>query len=84
MRDTERRQRHKTREKQTPRREPDVELDPRTLGSHSELKADTQLLSHPRHPNIKVLKMRASLSSSDIDPFPLFPQCPEWGLGCPE
>ena len=39
MRDTHReRQRHRQREKQTPCREPDVELDPRTLGSHPGLK----------------------------------------------
>ena len=48
MRDTEReRQRHRQRERQAPHREPDVGLDPKTLGSHSEPKADAQLLSHP-------------------------------------
>ena len=31
-------------------REPDVGLDPRTPGSHSELKADAQPLSHPGVP----------------------------------
>ena len=41
MRDTER-QRHGQREKQAPCRELDVRLDPRTLGSRLELKADTQ------------------------------------------
>ena len=46
MRDTERRQRHRQREKQAPRREPDMGLDPRTLGSCLEPKADIQLLSH--------------------------------------
>ena len=46
MRDTER-QRHRQREKQTPCREPDVGLDPWTLGLHPEPKADTQPLSHP-------------------------------------
>ena len=42
MRDTLRereRQRHRQREKQGPCREPDVGLDPRSLGSHSGLKA---------------------------------------------
>ena len=48
MRDTEReRQRHRQREKQAPCREPDGGLDPRTPGSHPELKADAHLLSHP-------------------------------------
>ena len=41
------RQRHRQREKQAPCREPDVGLDPGTPGSHSEPKADAQLLSHP-------------------------------------
>ena len=49
------RQRHRQREKQAPCREPDAGLDPRTLGSHPELKAGTQLLSHPGTPN-KTLK----------------------------
>ena len=34
------RQRHRQREKQAPHTEPDVELDPRTPGSHPEPKAD--------------------------------------------
>ena len=50
VRDTERRQRHRQREKQAPWREPDVELDPGTPGSHPELKADAQPLSHPGIP----------------------------------
>ena len=50
MRDTER-QRHRQREKQAPRREPNVELDPRAPGSCPELKADAQPLSHPGIPN---------------------------------
>ena len=41
MRDTEReRQRHRQREKQAPCGEPDAGLDPRTLGSCTEPKAD--------------------------------------------
>ena len=36
------RQRHRQREKQTPYREPDAGLDPRTPGSCPELKADAQ------------------------------------------
>ena len=39
-------QRYRQREKQTPCREPDAGLDPRTPGSHPEPKADTQPLSH--------------------------------------
>ena len=41
------RQRHRKREKQAPQEEPDVGLDPRTLESHPEPKADAPLLSHP-------------------------------------
>ena len=44
MRDTER-QRQK--EKEAPCKEPDVGLDPRTLGFYPKLKADSQLLSLP-------------------------------------
>ena len=40
------RQRHRQREKQAPCREPNVRLDPRTLGSQPGPKADTQPLSH--------------------------------------
>ena len=51
MRDTEReRYRHRQREKWAPCREPDVGLDPRTLGSYPEPKADAQPLSHPGIP----------------------------------
>ena len=52
----EERQRHRQREKQAPHREPDVGLDPRTRGSHPEPKADTQLLSLPGIPRLKLLK----------------------------
>ena len=51
MRGTERkRQRHRQREKPDPCREPDVGLDPRTLGSQPELKEDAQPVSHPSVP----------------------------------
>ena len=52
MRDTHERerQRHRQKKKQVPRRKPDAELHPRTLGSHLEPKADTQPLSHPGIP----------------------------------
>ena len=46
------RQRHRQREKQAPCREPDAELDPRTLGSQPELKADAQPLSYLGIPHI--------------------------------
>ena len=56
MRDTEReRQRHRQREKQAPCGEPDVGLDPRTLGSRPEPKADAQPLSHPGAPEWLIL-----------------------------
>ena len=38
------------REKQAPRGEPNMGLDPGTLGSQPELKADAQPLSHPGVP----------------------------------
>ena len=41
---------HSQREKQDPRRELDAGLDPRTLGSQPEPKADAQPLSHPGAP----------------------------------
>ena len=44
------RQRHMQREKQAPRREPDVGLDPRTPGSCPGPKAGAKLLSHPGIP----------------------------------
>ena len=48
MRDTEReRYRHRQREKWAPCREPDVGLDPGTLRSRPEPKADAQPLGHP-------------------------------------
>ena len=46
------RQRHRQREKQAPCREPDVGLDPKTLGSWPGLKAVAQPLSHPGIPRI--------------------------------
>ena len=49
------RQRHRQREKQAPCEEPDMGLNPRTPGSHPELKADAQLLSHPGVPYSQLL-----------------------------
>ena len=43
-------QRHRQREKQGLCGEPDVGLDPRTLGSRPELREDAQPLSHPGIP----------------------------------
>ena len=43
-------QRHRQREKQAPRRKPDVRLNPGTPGSRPEPKADAQPLSHPGVP----------------------------------
>ena len=51
IRDTQReRQRHRKREKQAPCGEPNMGLDPGTQGSHPELKADAQPLSHSGTP----------------------------------
>ena len=44
------RQRHRRREKQAPCREPDMGLDPGTLGSRPGPKAGAKLLSHPGIP----------------------------------
>ena len=52
MRDAEK-QRHRQREKKAPCGEPDVGLDPRTLGSLPEPKAVTQLPSYPGVPFFK-------------------------------
>ena len=53
MRDRER-QRHRQREKQAPCREPDVGLDPGTLGSCPGLKAGTKLVSHSGIPDLGI------------------------------
>ena len=50
MRDTHTEAKNRQREKQAPCREPNAELDPTTLGSHPESKADIQLLGHPGVP----------------------------------
>ena len=49
------RQKHKQREKQAPCKEPEAGFDPQTPGSHPELKADAQLLSHPGIPTYTYL-----------------------------
>ena len=46
--------RDRQREKQTPLGEPDVELDPRTLGSQPEPKANAQPLRHPGAPKVQI------------------------------
>ena len=46
------RQRHRQREKQAPHGDLEVELNPRTPGSPSKPKADTQPLSHPGVPQL--------------------------------
>ena len=52
MRDRERRQRHRQREKQVSCRKPNAGLHPGTPGSHPEPKADPQPLSYPDVPKI--------------------------------
>ena len=64
MRDGEtQRQRHRQREKQAPCREPNVGLDPRTLGSRPGPKAEAQLLSHPGVSINKILKENSLLGA---------------------
>ena len=48
------RQRHRQREKQTPPGKPNVGLDPKTLGSRTEPKADAQPPSHPGIPRLYI------------------------------
>ena len=73
-------------EKQAPRREPDVGLDPRTLGSRPEPKADAQLLSYPGDPLVFMKShniwqfafgdiLILSLLSTLFYLYPLFPLC---------
>ena len=52
MRQTERGRDAGQREKQAPCGEPDMGLNPGTLGSHPEPKTDAQLLSHPDVPEL--------------------------------
>ena len=68
MRDTERqrRQRHRQREKQAPHREPNVGLNPRTLGSRPDLKANAQPLSHPGVPEWRYLREEPNISGSRV------------------
>ena len=54
MRDTQREAENRQREKQAPRREPDVGLDPGSQ-DHDEPKAGAQLLSHPGIPKDYIL-----------------------------
>ena len=61
MRDTQRGQRHRQREKQAPHGEPDVGLDPETPGSRPEPKADAQPLSHPGVPYNTLFKLLTTL-----------------------
>ena len=49
-------QRHREREKQAPCGEPDLALNPQTLGSLPEPKADTQPRNHPGIPTTKPFK----------------------------
>ena len=77
MRDTHRereRQRHRQREKQAPCRERGMGLDPGTLGSGPEPKADAQPLSHPGSP--KTLIQRDTCTPMFIEA--LFPVVKLW------
>ena len=57
MRDTEReRQKHRQREKQAPRGDPDVGLDPGATGPCPEPKRNIQPLCHPGAPMINLLR----------------------------
>ena len=57
------------REKQAPCRVPHAGLNPRTQGSHSDLKADVQPLSHPEVPKVAFSLMSRSPSiCGQVDP----------------
>ena len=65
MRDREReKQRHRQREKQAPCKEPDVGLNPRTLGTHPEPKAEAQPLSHPNAPTFVLISSETEVDES--------------------
>ena len=55
------------REKQAPCQEPNVGLDPRTLGSHPGPKAGAKLLSHPGIPALSFLSPRVKDRVSRLD-----------------
>ena len=64
MRDTQREAETQAEEKQAPCREPDAGLDPRTLGSLPEPKADAQPLSPPGAP--EMIRMISALRRKEI------------------
>ena len=66
MRDTEGKEETQQREKQAPCGELDVELNPRTPGSHYEPKADAQLLSHPGILSLIILKWNPNIKQLAI------------------
>ena len=61
-RHTRERQRHRQREKQTPCREPDVGLDPGTLGSSPGPKAGAKWLSYPGTPGLHIISYGSALA----------------------
>ena len=63
MRDTERGQTHRQREKQAPCKEPDTGLNPRSLGTCPEPKTDGQPLSNPGIPCFFILWIFPNLFS---------------------
>ena len=81
VRDTQERQRHKWREKQAPHGELDTGLDPGTLGSHPEPKADAQLLSHPTLFSTPLTSILLLLSIKP--PWISSPSLPEMNLQSP-
>ena len=68
-RDTERKQRHREREKQATPREPNVGLDPRTLGSHPEPKTDAHRLSQPGVPPGQLLRLLIPYFLKEVSKF---------------
>ena len=85
MRDTEiKRHRHRQREKQAPCREPDMELDPRSPGSHPGLNG-AKLLSHRGCPlesiSDKVDGIR-DLRANITEWICLWPGAEGWALHC--
>ena len=71
MRDTQKEAETYTKGEADSCREPDTRLDPRTLGSHPELKADAQSLSHPVAPT-SVVYLSYNWKIAPLNPFAYF------------
>ena len=76
MRDRERERQRPRQEKQAPHEEPDMGLDPRTLGSQPEMKGDAQPVSHPGVPTATFLQCFCCTRETTKGPFRRHPGLP--------